>query len=328
MVNNMIKKTITSIILLLIILFTVSSQEVPEFAVTMLKINEVRPTGDFDFIEIYNTAPFGVMFPDGWYLLDEKLNYPEAIPIPEGTIIDSESFLLIIPDQVSVSTPLPAGIPVIYATEFYNFGLKAGDEVRLMYNKDSQEILVDILGWGGGANTWGYFPDGSTELYDNLIPTPGEPNKPYPEIEKNPTVRINEIQTKESSFFPYDFIELYNYGTDPVLCDGMSVTDETQSPSMELPPDLIINPGEYIVLVPNESDPLDIIAKNVILNSAAGTTFGLGKSDSVRLLYQGILIDSFAWDDGHHISIGLIGTDNPLWERNLVPTPGAANSKR
>jgi len=326
----MIKKIILPIVLMLALLFTLSAQEVPEFKVSMLKINEVRSTGDFDFIEIYNTAPYGVMFPDSWYLLDGKLNYLEAVSIPEGTIINSKSFLLVIPDQESFSVPipLPEGIPVIYATKTFNFGLKAGDEVRLMYNKNSQEILVDILGWGGDANTWGYYPDGSTELYDNLIPTPGEPNIPYPDLQEKPSLRINEIQTKASSLFPYDFIELFNYGSAPISGKGISASDSTGSPSLELPEDLVINPGEYLVLVPNEFELPDIALSNVVPNSSAEAVFGLGKSDSVQLLFQGAVVDTFSWEDDHHISIGLMGTDDLIWVRDLLPTPGTENKRR
>jgi len=324
----MYKKLILSIFFGFTFITSLFSQDFPEFQVSMLKINEVRSTGDFDFIEIYNTAPFGVMFPNGWFLLDGKLNYEEAVSIPEGTVINSESFLLIIPDQESVPILLPERIPVIYATKTFNFGLKAGDEVRLMYNKGSPEILVDILGWGGAANSWGYYPDGSNELYDNLIPTPGEPNVPYPDPLKTPTLRINEVQTKGASMFPYDFIELYNYGSSPVSGKGISITDSNGSPSFELPEDLIIDPSEYIVLVPNEFDQLAIETQNVILNSSFETTFGLGKIDSVQLKFQGILLDSYSWDDGHHISTGLMGTDELIWERNLMPTPGSENRKR
>jgi hypothetical protein len=324
----MFKKLILSILLGLTILTSISSQDPPEFQITMLKINEVRSTGDFDYIEIYNTAPFGIMFPNGWYLLDGKLNYEEAVSIPEGTIINSDSFLLVIPDQESVQISLPEGISIIYATESFNFGLTSGDEVRLMYNQNSQEIIVDILGWGGGANTWGYYPDGSSELYDNLIPTPGKPNVPFPDLLQTPTLRINEIQTKGASMFPYDFVELYNYGASSVSGKGISITDSNGSPNFELPEDLIIDPGEYVALIPNEFDQLTIEIQNIILNSSFETTFGLGKIDSVQLKFQGILLDSYSWDDGHHISIGLMGTDELIWERDLMPTPGSENRIR
>jgi len=324
----MFKNVILSIFLGITYLTSLSSQDPLEFQITILKINEVRSTGDFDFIEIYNTAPFGVMFPNGWFLLDGKLNYEEAVSIPEGTIINSDSFLLVIPDQESVPIQLPEGIPVVYATESFNFGLKAGDEVRLMYNKNSQEIMVDILGWGGEANTWGYYPDGSSELYDNLIPTPGETNVPFPDLSKIPTLRINEIQTKGASMFPYDFIELYNYGSSSVSGKGTSITDSNGSPSFELPDGLVIDPGEYVTLIPNEFYQPTIETQNIILNSSFETTFGLGKVDSVQLRFQGVLIDSYSWDDGHHISIGLMGTDELIWERDLMPTPGSENRKR
>ncbi|MBL7005817.1 MAG: lamin tail domain-containing protein [Spirochaetia bacterium] len=303
--------------------------EPPEFTVTMLKINEIRSTGDFDFIEIYNTAPYAVMFPEGWYLLDGKLDYDEALPIPANTIIGSNSYLLIIPDNEFVTAAFPEGIPVIYAYDSFGFGLKANDEVRLMYNKNSREIMVDILGWGGAANSWGFLPDGSSELYDNLVPTPGAPNQVYPDsVKKIPTLRINEIQTKETSVFSYDFIELYNYGSDTVSCKDITVTDGNGSPVMELPEELTLDPGEYCVLVPNEFDPITFSGQNIILNSSSETTFGLGKSDSVFIYFQGTVIDSLSWEDGHHTSIGLMGTDTLYWEKNLAPTPGSSNKNR
>lgn len=306
----------------------ITEQEIPKFEITMLKINEVRSAGVFDFIEIYNTAPFAVQFPKGWYILDSKQDYSEAIPIPEGVVIKSKGFLVIIPDQASVSISLPADVPIIYATESHNFGLNAGDEVRLMYNNNFQEILVDILGWGGAANSWGYFPDGSIELYDSLIPTPGSKNKPYPVPEIKPTLRLNEIQTKECSYCPHDYIELYNYGSNPISGKGISVLDESGSPGLHLPSDLIIQPGEYIVLFPDEYDPCLDMNENVILNSSPDNTFGLGKSDSVFLNYLGTVIDSYSWEDGHHTSIGLMGIDNLIWETGLLPTPGEENKRR
>lgn len=302
----------------------VFAQEPNTFKASMLHINEVSSAGNDDFIEIYNTSSYIIKFPVGWYLLDESRDEDASIPIEEGLRIYPGKYLVL---YAGSRPAVPPDIPAVAL----DFDLHDNGELQLIYRSDDDKTIADVFGWAGAADSWGYYPDGSSELFASLKPTPGDMNVLREQTGSKPKIRINEVQTKGSSIFNHDFIELYNFGMIPVSGAGLSVTDDDRTPVIMLPEDLLVAPGEYVVIVPGESDRrklLDYDIEHLILADYSDTTFGLGKRDEVNLLLFGTVIDSKAWDDGHLLSAGYSLGSAMFWNSHTIPTPGRANIDR
>jgi hypothetical protein len=315
------------VFLVTIIQFTYA-ENIKKFEFSMIRINEIRSTGLYDYIEIYNNSPYIIRFPKGWFILNHEIDYNNAIMLPENTLLEPGKFLLILPNVFSVPDEISKNIPVITADNNSGFDLVDNGEVRLIYWSNNQETLVDIFGWGGASDSWGYYPDGSTNLFSSLVNTPGEPNVVRNNYSNPPTLIISEVQTKGSPDFPYDYVEIYNFGSLPVLCNGISITNNVGSPVISLPENIVIEPGGFALIVPNEFD-LDLFSEfeidNIILAESNRTTFGLKKNDEVRLLFFGSVLDCRSWGDYHLLSGGIVMSPPYIWSNDLIPTPGYAN---
>ncbi len=300
----------------------------PKFNVSMLKINEIYPAANSGFVEILNTSKYGIQFPPGWSVSNGPLPGAKHVIIPEGTILYAGKYMTIVPDPYQDTSNYDDAIHIIQGTAENGFLLSESTEVRLCYQNNNTLTIVDILGWGHAITSWGYYPDGSSNLFDNLTLTPGEANRVISLTEGAPSVRINEIQTKGSIFLEYDYIELYNFGESDVSLGGLSISDEQGTSQLLFPDTISLSSGEYAVIIPDAVEAENMPSITIIYNQSPDSTFGLGKSDTVNLYYNGVLMDSYSWEDGHHQSIGLIGEKDPQWVANLTPTPGSENRIR
>ncbi|HDP74562.1 MAG TPA: hypothetical protein ENN49_01580 [Bacteroidales bacterium] len=65
---------------------------------------------------------------------------------------------------------------------------------------------------------------------------------------------INEVMTSNTSIFPdehgnySDWIELYNYGKNLILLQGISTSNSLGKPGKWALPSITINPGEFLLL--------------------------------------------------------------------------------
>src|SRR5690606_18996086 len=98
-----------------------------------------------------------------------------------------------------------------------------------------------------------------------------------------PTVVINEVESHGGT--PADWVELKNFGTDPVDVSGWILKDDKDSRTKAIPADTTIAPGGYLTVVVDE----------------APNGFGLGGADSARLyLADGTtLVDGTSWGPSH-----------------------------
>jgi len=134
-----------------------------------------------------------------------------------------------------------------------------------------------------------------------------------------PKVVINEFLPDPASdwngngtieIYDDEFIELYNYGSDPVDISGWELKDVVTPHTYTIPDGTTIGGGEWLVFFGNTT--------GIVLNN---------DGDTVLLLNDtGVGIDSRAYtsNPGDDISIGRL-PDGDAWNENLVPTPGAAN---
>ena len=181
----------------------------------------------------------------------------------------------------------------------FTFGLGGSDQVSI-YNRDGN--LVAEYSWTSHANgVYARIPDGSGDIVDFETSTKGKAN-----VVTSPVV-INEVQSNDPADGP-DWIELANPTGEPLDISGIVLKDNDDSHAYAIPGNTIIAPNGFLVLTEDDFG------------------FGLGKSDSVRLFENGLLIASTAWSEHTNPTWGLYpdptGTE---YQNTKEATPGAAN---
>jgi hypothetical protein len=121
---------------------------------------------------------------------------------------------------------------------------------------------------------------------------------PVFEAYSTPKIVIHEInyasaKTHDSG----DWIELYNNDSVAVDISGWHIKDDRDENVFTIPPNTILQPGDYIVLVEKQTDFQKFFPN--VLNIIGDLPFGLGKNgDSIRLYNkQDMLVDSITYDN-------------------------------
>ena len=130
---------------------------------------EDNEDNDFeDWFELYNLS-YNPVDLSGYYLTDNLTN-KNQFRIPDGTIIPARGFLLVWADAEPWQNK--TGSPEIHA----NFTLSKNGEQIGLFTPDLK--LVDGITFGAQMDniSQGRFPDGSTNIYYMLYPTPSAPN--------------------------------------------------------------------------------------------------------------------------------------------------------
>lgn len=144
-------------------------------------------------------------------------------------------------------------------------------------------------------------------------------------ITLNADIVINEVCSKDPC--TNDFIELYNTAASDVTFDDLwDVKDGDDDHVLHIPQGTVI-PAEGHLLILNDSTTLPEDAPTDAIVATEGNDFGLGKSDSARLFYNGVLMEERSWDGEHVTSAGRL-PDGGSWENETEPTPGAINQAR
>ncbi|MHC4999045.1 MAG: lamin tail domain-containing protein, partial [Planctomycetota bacterium] len=139
------------------------------------------------------------------------------------------------------------------------------------------------------------------------------------------TLVINEFMASNDTTIPDgfgeydDWIEIYNYGPDPIVMDGMHLAD-AGNPCI-LPSGVTINAGQYLLFWADNQDTQGPLHTNFGL-SAGGDEITLYDTDGVSI------IDSITYraDQEADISHGRFPDNTPNWYNMADPTPGAANT--
>lgn len=120
-----------------------------------------------------------------------------------------------------------------------------------------------------------------------------------------------------------DWVEIHNFGDDPVDLNSAFVTDDPTFPTMHqltetTPGELIIEPGGFIVLWADGQPEQGALHLNFSL-SGSGEYFGISEPDDI------VLIDEVTFDQ--QITDVTYGRtlEGGMWNYYPEPTPGAAN---
>ena len=201
-------------------------------------INEVLTNSDagagVDWVELYNPGPVAVDL-SNVYLSDDPAELLK-FKIPAGTVLEPGQFWAV--REGTGADELPFGLSfadeTIYATATTG---NPAQPLRVLDALHCETSPPDV--------SFGRFPDGSDRIGLLASTTFAAPNSE----ERSSDIVINEIMyhhaTRDERF---EFVELYNRGTDTVALDGWAFTDGidyTFAPGTELAP------GAYLVVAQN-----------------------------------------------------------------------------
>ncbi|MFN0201414.1 MAG: lamin tail domain-containing protein [Bacteroidia bacterium] len=138
------------------------------------------------------------------------------------------------------------------------------------------------------------------------IPTPEE-------------VTVSEVNYQsEMSRDAGDWVEFYNYGTSPIPLNQWYFTDEDSTHIFHFPPNKILNPNEFYVVV---RDSAKFMAEHPgITNFIGGMNFGLGDSTDKIKIYNPVnnLVAEFQYTDTLPFPLGANGRGRTLERNNLT----------
>lgn len=316
---------------------SIASSVASSVAAPQIVLNEMRSdSGGYDYIELYNAGNTDYTFVAGEWAVNDIKGFSEdkvpGIAIPGGTVLPAKGFLLVAVDQASIPFGAPASTLVGGANEF---GLGKGDTAVLVY----KGAILEQKKWDDGThvNTFGRLPDGGEwhVQTEALVATPGASNK-LPEIvaPAGPTdIVINEIVSSGRDDIKFDYVEIYNKNAQPyVFAAGEWSLSDNENPGMPIPGGTEIPGHGHIVLLTDQAANSTLPANapaNAILNSAA--TFGIGKKETVTLLYKGAQRDKISYGDFHVNAFGRL-PDGGNWidlgtgtSPQLYASPGLKN---
>ncbi|MGA1796361.1 MAG: lamin tail domain-containing protein, partial [bacterium] len=131
------------------------------------------------------------------------------------------------------------------------------------------------------------------------------------------TVVINEIVARASDGDD-DWIELYNAGEHAAYLRDYALVDDNVEREPVLLPDIILEPGEFIMILATEEEPED---------GSPYVPFRLG-SDDMLILYWGLsILDVLNWEAGEAPAGYSYGRfpDGVGAATTLIPTPNVSN---
>lgn len=177
-----------------------------------------------DFIELYNHGKIALDL-SGCILTDNAQS--NKFRIPDGTII-------------------AAGRHKAFLQSELKFALSSEGETIFLKNSQATRV-IDAVKFGPQENgvSSGRFPDGAKNFYRLERKTPGTANAP---------IFISQIVINELMYHPisgdddFQFVELYNRGTDPVNLSGWKLKDGI---SFTFAPGTIVGSNSYLVVVRN-----------------------------------------------------------------------------
>ena len=143
-------------------------------------------------------------------------------------------------------------------------------------------------------------------------------------LTRSTTLRITEVCPHNFNLLalngdPADYIELYNYGTRPVQLRGFSLSDSEQTPAKCALPELEVQPGEYVLVWADGSEPR-VVGENQITVS-----FRLSDGEQVCLSVGGKLVIETVDIPELEDNVTLTLLDDGSWIA-ASGTPGQPNS--
>ena len=271
--------------------------------VTKAEDNESYLDGN-DWIELFNSGDESVDL-SNYSIADSG---SDVIPLPIFELGAGEYFVIAAVDSEEPNPPM------------YSVPFKLGsDDSLLLYLGNN---VVDSLNWSDGEAEQGTgfgIVEGEAVT---TVPTPGAINQaadtgPAYQPTAESVLKVNEVVARsddEDYLDGNDWIELYNSGAEALNLSAFALADSAEEKAWL--PDVVLGPGEYIVIAAVDADDVNPPMPNV--------PFKLGQDDVVLLFNSDDLLQALDWMDGEAadgVSYGLFNDT----EQVLTPSPGAAN---
>lgn len=165
-----------------------------------------------------------------------ELKHEAVTPLAAGTLV----IALDRPEQADIAVPAmaPGAISVIELST----PVSPGDHVLYMFNSVGEVLAAHRFQVPVDGAHFQRFPVDGSEWFRGTTPTPGSSNvSPI-----RPTLVINEIMADP----PFgnqkgEFLELWNYGTQPVDLSGARFVEGVRA---NFPEGSVVRPGEFVVL--------------------------------------------------------------------------------
>ena len=271
----------------------------------------------YDYLEIHNAEDHAVDL-TGWSLTD-KPGEGSAWYFPEGTTIGADAYLLIYCGGGTASQN------------------NTGSDLIANFRLSSEGAEVELIGSDGMTASRVTIPAMDKDQAYSLVgeswttayaPTPGYSNDragvigaDAEQLSRNSAgVRLSEIAAGTSTL-DYDWIELYNPGTEAIDLSGYGLSDNPGKPlKWTFPSGCVIQPGGYLGVYCS--------GKNAVTDSAIHTSFKLSKAGDYIVTLStpsGKIFDQvYVGQQFTDISMGRVnGRDG--WWYFTEPTPMAAN---
>lgn len=335
-----IKKAICLVLSLALLLSAFSGciSNNAEYAIAMegkqLIINEAMSTNETtitdasgsysDWIELYNPSERSISL--NGYALSDNEEKPRKWVFPDNAKIGPGEYMLI----------FCSGSDKTMDGQLHtSFGISSKGETVILSDASGEVISRLVVPAMPTDVSCGYANGDTSAVVYYSEPTPGAANSEnyandlskltfdtYP-------LYINEY-TISNNFYLYDsdgdcpsWVEIYNYGDEPVPLSGMYLSDNAENPGKwDFPAGITIAPGEYkLVFLSGKDKPYD--------GYELHADFKLSNDDTVIMLCDSKLhtidsVDIAALDT--NASCGRDMTDNTKWVYYARPTPGKANT--
>jgi spore coat protein CotH len=270
--------------------------------------------GDHDpWMEIFNPGP-GLADTSDLYLTDDHLQ-PAKWQLPVVALEDAEFTIIWLDGET--------GEGINHAS--FRPDPTGGNLFLYWYHQSEYQLIDSVVYQALSEDTvWGRWPDGTGEWNRLDSPSPESENS-RPDLPEMALV-INEVMASNDSSYTddsgeyEDWLEIFNGGTEPVNLDGLYLTDTLFNPTKHMLPDLILNPGEYMVFFCDEEIAEGDRHTNFKLLKC-GESVGLFCDDGVSM------IDSVTYPELEtDISYSRCPDGGATWVFQPDGTPGESNN--
>lgn len=278
------------------------------------KANFLNEYGEYaGFVELMNVSDHNVRLSD--YTLSDSSAIPFRYRFDDVTLKPGEIYSLYLGDSDFVKTNY-AGFK--FSSGYGEIVLAKNGRIVQKLEYTGMSNGVALIRIDGKYYTGNYVSMG----YENNATGIEAFQKKYLVNKKD--LIINEVMTKNNAYLVqngnkyYDWIELYNNGTEDVQLSEYSLSKDDSAPDMFKLPEKVLKPGEYYIIMCSGDT-------NLTNNSYVHANFKLGDTEAIYLTKAGKAVDSVhVCDVPYGYSYGR-GEENGFFYLP-DPTPGKANS--
>jgi hypothetical protein len=284
--------------------------------------------GDYpDWLEILNTGSSPVNL--SGYSLSDRAEKPGKWVFPD-VVLEPGEYLIVFASGKNRRDETNGYLHT-------NFRLKADGEIVRLY--DPQGNTVDQVEIGNMPSdvAWARNPENISEWQKMTEATPGFPNNEegraaFLESRKldNSTIFITEVMTSNRTTLAdedgdfSDWIEIYNKGDEPFDLSGCGLSDDPNDLLQWRFPDVILGPGEYVLVFASGKDRWDAETNSF------HTNFRLNSVEETVILSnaKGQILDQITVKEvPSDVSFGRSEEEWETWITFQTPSPGYPNNE-